>query len=79
MSVNMKDEDLITCLWCQQSTPHQTAMGACCWKGKFNESALLRGTLERILYHTDPNMAPGTPAPDPAWIHAVAKSALRLA
>ena len=26
------DEDLITCLWCGQSTEHETAVGACCWE-----------------------------------------------
>ena len=25
------DDELITCLWCGGSTPHETAVGECCW------------------------------------------------
>jgi len=44
------DEDLITCLWCGSSTPHETAVGACCWeewKRQMDELA----TLVRMLVH----------------------------
>ena len=38
--------------------------------------AKLEEALERIKGHTCPDMAPGTPAPDPRWIHAIARAAL---
>lgn len=38
--------------------------------------ATLEEALERIKGHTCPDMAPGTPAPDPRWIHAIARAAL---
>jgi len=37
----------------------------------------LKLALQRIEGHTGPNVVPGTPAPDPKWINAIARAALR--
>lgn len=42
------DDDLITCLWCQCSTPHETAVGACCWEEWQRERIRFRKALEVI-------------------------------
>ncbi len=46
--MNRENDDLITCLWCQQSTPHETAVGACCWEGWKHEIDALRAELTRL-------------------------------
>lgn len=38
--------------------------------------AKLEEALMRIGGHTNPDVAPGTPAPDPRWIHCIARAAL---
>lgn len=46
--MSAEDEDLITCLWCQQSTPHETAMGACCWEKYLEEHGRYRKALRKL-------------------------------
>ena len=36
----------------------------------------LEEALARIEGHTTPDVAPGTPAPNPRWIHGIARAAL---
>lgn len=51
-------EDLITCLWCGSSTPHETAVGACCWeewKRQVDDLAMMTRRFVHAIRKVDPD------------------------